>query len=86
MIQIYPTSRFKKAYKRLPKDIKNKTEKREEIFISNPFDRRLKTHKLKGRLKNYWSYSIDKYYRILFRFINKNKVIYFDIGTHNVYR
>lgn len=86
MIRIYPTSRFKKAYKRLPINLKKKAEKKEEIFIADPFNKRLNTHTLKGKLKDYWSYSVDKNYRILFRFINKNKVIYFDIGTHNIYK
>jgi addiction module RelE/StbE family toxin len=86
MIEIYPTSAFKKAYRKLPLNIKKKAERQEEIFLVNPFDKRLKTHKLKGRLIGYWSYSIDRNYRILFRFINKNKVIYYDIGTHEIYK
>jgi addiction module RelE/StbE family toxin len=86
MIEIYPTSQFKKSYKKLPKIIQKKAERREKIFISNPFNPVLETHKLKGRLKNYWSYSVDENYRILFRFENKNKVIYFDIGTHEIYK
>lgn len=86
MIRVYPTSRFKKSYQKLPAQIKEKAEKREEVFISNPFDKRLKTHKLKGKLKDYLSYSLDKDYRISFRFINKTKVIYFDIGTHAIYK
>lgn len=86
MIEIYPTSQFKKSYKKLSLTIKKKTERREKIFISNPFNPTLETHKLKGRLKNYWSYSVDENYRILFRFENKNKVIYFDIGTHEIYK
>ncbi|PIS39192.1 MAG: type II toxin-antitoxin system mRNA interferase toxin, RelE/StbE family [Candidatus Nealsonbacteria bacterium CG08_land_8_20_14_0_20_38_20] len=85
MIKIYPTSRFKKSYKKLSLTIKKKTEKREKVFISNPFHASLKTHKLKGRLKNFWAYSVDENYRILFRFISKHKVIYFDIGTHKIY-
>jgi len=60
MINIYPTSQFKKSYKKLPKTIQRKTERREEIFISNPFNPILETHKLKGKLKNYWSYSVDE--------------------------
>ena len=59
---------------------------REKIFINDPLDKRLKTHKLKGKLKNYWSYSIDYHYRILFRFVDKETVIYYDVGTHDVYK
>jgi addiction module RelE/StbE family toxin len=83
---IYPTSHFRRSFKKLPKPIKEKTRRKDEIFRNNPFASILKTHKLKGKLKNYWAYSVDNNYRILFRFINRDKVIYFDIGTHEVYK
>lgn len=51
MIEIYPTSQFKKSYKKLPLVIKKKAERRERIFISDPFNPILETHKLKGKLK-----------------------------------
>ncbi|MCM8784557.1 MAG: type II toxin-antitoxin system mRNA interferase toxin, RelE/StbE family [Candidatus Omnitrophica bacterium] len=84
--KIYPTTHFIKAYKSLPEEIKLRAKKREKIFKTNPFDPRLKTHKLKGRLRDYWSYSVDYQYRILFRFINDETVLYYDIGTHSVYK
>ena len=84
--KIYPTTHFIKAYKSLPEEIKVRSKHREEIFKANPFDSRLKTHKLKGRFKGYWSYAIDYQYRILFRFIDNETVLYHDIGTHDIYR
>jgi addiction module RelE/StbE family toxin len=84
--KIYPTTHFIKAYKSLAEEIKVSSKRREEIFKANPFDSRLKTHKLKGRFKGYWSYSIDYQYRILFRFIDNETVLYHDIGTHDVYK
>lgn len=84
--KIYPTSHFIKAYQKLPQNIKETAERKEKIFLENPFDLRLKTHKLKGKLKSYYSYSINYQYRILFRFIDKESVIYFDVGTHEVYK
>jgi len=83
---IYPTSQFKKSYRRLPNGIKKKAEIKDRLFRNNSFNPVLRTHKLKGRLTNYWSYSVDKNYRVLFRFINRNEVIYFNIGTHDVYK
>ena len=83
---IYPTSQFKKSYKKLPNFIKKKAEQKDKIFRQQPFDSVLVTHKLRGKLKNYCSYSVDDKYRVLFRFKNKNKVIYFNIGTHEIYK
>jgi len=83
---IYPTSKFRKSFKKLPKQIKEKADIKDKIFRENPFNPILDTHKLKGRFKNYWSYSVDENYRILFRFVDKDKVIYFNIGTHEIYK
>ena len=83
---IYPTTHFIKAYKSLPAEIQLRAKQKEKIFRTNPFDTRLKTHRLKGRLSDYWSYSIDYRYRIVFRFIDEETVIYYNIGTHDIYR
>jgi addiction module RelE/StbE family toxin len=84
--KIYPTHHFIRSYKSLPEEIKARAKQREKIFKANPFDRRLNTHKLKGRFKDYWSYSINYQYRIMFRFIDDETVLYHDIGTHDIYK
>ncbi len=55
-------------------------------FRNDAFDPRLRTHKLKAKLSEYWAYSVNREYRILFRFLNPHEVIYYDIGTHEIYR
>ena len=59
---------------------------REKIFRNNCFDSRLKTHKLTGSLKDYWAFSVTHSERILFRFINEKEVIFYKIGTHQIYK
>lgn len=86
ILTIYPTRNFIKAFKKLPKEIHRFCIEKEKNFKANPHDQRLKTHRLKGDLDGYWSYSINHQYRILFKFINQHDVIYFDIGTHEIYR
>ena len=83
---VYPATHFIKAYKSLQENIKLSAKHRESMFKANPFNPVLRTHKLKGKLKNYWPYSIDFQYRIIFRFIDHETVIYYDIGTHDIYR
>ena len=82
---IYYHPRFKKSYKKLRADEQEKTRDRVEIFRDNPFDPRLDTHKLHGRLKDQWSFWITGKIRILFEFDNKD-VIFLDIGGHPIYR
>lgn len=84
-MKIFYHPRFKKNYQRLPSSTQRKAEKREEMFRKNPFDPRLDTHKLHGKLKDKWSFSIDWNNRILFEFDNGD-VIFLDIGPHHIYK
>lgn len=56
------------------------------IFKNNPFDPRLKTHKLKGKLKDYWVFAISFSDRIIFRFLDKERVFFIDMGDHSIYK
>jgi len=86
-MQIVYSSKFAKDYKKLPDNIKDLAEKQEKIFRQNPFDYRLKTHKLKGRLKELLSFSIGRKYRIIFEFDKDKEIIYFcAVGDHNIYQ
>jgi len=38
------------------------------LFIDDPFDPKLKTHKLSGKLKGMWSFTIDYNLRLVFFF------------------
>ena len=81
----YYSSSFQRAFKQLSEEIQKKATKREKIFFQDPFNPSLKTHKLKGKLKNYWSFSVNYNYRIVFKFLNGNKVGFIAIGTHSIY-
>ena len=54
-------------------------------FTEDPFDARLKTHKLSGKLKGLWSYTIEYDLRVVFYFTKDKppKAIFTDIGTHD---
>jgi len=82
---IFYSSSFKKSIKKHLSN-RNKIEKTIAKFIKNPFDSSLKTHKLTGKLSNYWSFSVDYHVRILFEFIEKDSVGFIDIGTHEIYK
>lgn len=84
--KIHYTSRFIKGFKKLSKEKQKLAITREKIFRDNCFDSHLKTHKLTGSLKDYWSFSVTHSDRILFRFISENEVIFYKIGNHEIYR
>ena len=87
MKEVFYTPEFQKRYRELPSSIQKKAERRERFFRQNPFHPSLKTEKLKPKEKEYWSFRIDRDYRIIFRFRNGNKIIFITCGHHNwIYR
>ena len=83
---VHVTSDFKKAFRKLPQHIQKLAIKKDHLFRQNAIASSLRTHKLKGPLDGYCSYSVNLDYRVLFRFIKTDEVIYLDIGTHEIYR
>ncbi len=83
MIEIFVTQEFCQRYKKLPKNIQKKAEAKERLFRKNPFHPSLHTEKLIPKKKEVWSFRIDKKYRIIFRFINHNKVLFLTVGPHD---
>ena len=86
MMRITVSPRFEKNYKSLPKRIKEKAKEQELVFRKNPFDPRLKTHRLTGREKEAWAFSINYSYRIKFIFLTEDEVLFLDVGTHEIYK
>ncbi len=84
-MKIYYSSKFAREYKKLSLAIKKKAEKQEKIFRQNPFDSKLKTHKLSGPLKDFWAFSVDAKYRILFEFVDEKSIWFHLVGDHSIY-
>jgi mRNA interferase YafQ len=77
---------FKKIYQKKVKnnaELKKKFWKAMGLFSENPFDPRLRTHKLTGKLEGLWACSVTYDYRIIFRFLSKGEVLLIDIGGHD---
>lgn len=85
MIEIIYSPQFFREYRRLSVEVKEKAEEKEDVFRKNPFDPRLKTHKLSGRLEGFLSFSIDYHYRIIFKFQDNKKIKFYAIGDHSLY-
>ena len=84
-MKIFYSSQFLRKYKQLPEEIREKLKKRGKIFHKNPFDSRLKTHKLQGELHEFWSFSVDFKYRVIFKFDGKSVAKFYNIGGHSIY-
>ena len=85
MVEIVLTPHFRRSAKRLHLSLHAAVEERVAIFQRDPFDAQLKTHKLTGRLKGFWSFSVDHRLRVIFEFIGKKRVVFHVIGDHSIY-
>ena len=84
-MKILYSPKFIRQYKKFSSEIKDKVEAKEDIFRANPFDNRLKTHKLNGELNDYWSFSVDYNVRIIFIFQDTDTIRLELIGGHDIY-
>jgi toxin HigB-1 len=84
-MEILYSPKFLKKYRQLHTSIKELAEEKELVFRANPFDQRLRTHKLKGKFENFYAFSINNKYRIIFHFINDSRVYFHTVGNHDIY-
>ncbi len=84
-IKIVQSARFLKSAKKLPASILKKAEAGDALFRKDPFDLKLRTHKLHGPLGGFYAYSVDRRHRIIFSFQDSKTIVYHEIGTHRVY-
>jgi len=88
MLQKYSytvSKRFVKNWSKLNPKTKKETVEKIDIFLKDPYSPTLKTHKLTGKLKDYWSFSVSYNLRVMFKF-GKNVVEFIDIGSHEIYK
>ncbi len=85
-MRVIYTSKFAREYKKLPKAVKFLAEKKEVMFRKNPFEPTLDTHKLHGRLKEFWSFSIGFKYRVIFEFAENDTAHFHSVGNHDIYQ
>lgn len=74
------TSHFKKAYKSLPQEVKNRVKETLRTFSTNPRYPSLHTKKIKST-KNIWEMRVSSDYRITFQMV-KDYLILRNVGHH----
>lgn len=76
---------FLRTLKKLPLLLQEEVKQRIKEFELNPEKASLKVHKLSGRLKGTWSFSVNYKYRIVLEFIDDHTAVLLDVGDHTVY-
>lgn len=78
--------RFRKSAGNFSQKEREKIIKKIDLFLADPYSPSLKTHKLSGKLNDFWSFSVSYHLRILFRFYQEDIVEFIDIGGHEIYK
>lgn len=73
--------KLKKFTTQLSEDQRIKLKQRLKIFKEDIFDERLKTHKLKGNLRDYYAFSITYSDRIVFKLLEDGGIYFIEIGA-----
>lgn len=74
---------FKKDFRNLPKNTKQRFGERFMIFLKNPTSLILRDHPLLGILEGKRAFSVGGDVRVIYRFLDKNTILLLRIGTHN---
>lgn len=77
---------FVREFKKLPSELQEEVLERIELFKKVANHKKLKVHKLKGRLSDFYSFSVTYSHRIVFSYESKTEVVFLAIGDHDVYK
>jgi mRNA-degrading endonuclease YafQ of YafQ-DinJ toxin-antitoxin module len=85
MIEIVLSTAFRKSFKRRirgNKKLETRFRDRLSIFQTDPFDPRLRTHQLSDSYMDCGASVSISNCRVIFSFVEKERVLLVDIGTH----
>ncbi len=85
MIKIGYTPAFSRQFKKLEDALAQEVVEKIDLFKDLKNHDILKVHKLNGRLKDRYSFSVNYKIRIVFHYVSKTQVILVAVGDHEVY-
>ncbi len=86
MLKILYKPTFVRQYKKLSPALQEEIKEKISLFQEDPKHPFLKTHKLKGPLKDFFSFSVNYEYRIIFQYESKNQATLLAVGNHDIYK
>ena len=69
---------FEKQYKKFPDKIRQRIKERNILFEKDPYN-----HALNGKYSGYRSISVTGNIRIIYKFLDKDTVLFSELGTHS---
>jgi mRNA interferase YafQ len=86
MITVSFAPSFLRQLKALPDELQEEAIEKIEFFANIKNHKMLKVHKLKGRLSDRHSFSVNYNYRIVFQYATSKEVVLLAIGDHDIYK
>lgn len=86
MIRVAYKATFIRQFDNLDVSLQEEVLEKIEQF-KNPVNHlQLKVHKLHGQLKDFYSFSVNYRFRIVFEYLSSNEMVLLAVGDHEVYR
>ncbi len=86
MVGIIYSPFFLRKLNGLEGDLQDEVAQKIDLFKNRANHKILKVHKLHGRFSGRFAFSVNYKFRIAFRYVSKNNVLFLDIGDHDIYK
>lgn len=86
ILKVYYKPSFIRRLKKLPTGLQDAVIEKIELFKNIDNHERLEVHKLKGRLKKFYGFSVDYNNRIVFEHLSDGEVALLAAGDHEIYK
>lgn len=80
------TPQFLRMFRKLERALQEEAVEKIMLFEEDPHHPQLKAHKLQGKLRKRYSFSINYQTRIVYTQLSSSEVAFLAIGSHDVYR
>ena len=77
---------FVREFKKLPTELREEALEKIKLFKNKGNHKKLKVHKLIGKLKDFYSFSVTYSHRIVFEYEKKDVAVFLGIGDHDIYK
>ena len=87
MRQLIFSSQFLKSAEKLDNKVKPKLKFSLDVLSENPFDARLQTKSLSGKISGQYSFRLGRDYRVIFKFTSDGAISVLRVGNRkDIYR
>ncbi|MCX6713666.1 MAG: type II toxin-antitoxin system RelE/ParE family toxin [Candidatus Vogelbacteria bacterium] len=86
MLKFIYTPVFIRQLKKLDEDLLAEVLEKMEMFKNVSSHKSLKVHKLNGKYRNCYSFSVNYEFRVIFSYGKKNVIEILTIGDHSIYK